>query len=262
MKRQITAILLAGILLTGCGNGAVGDAGASGAPGVLAETGTGSTAEEETGNFPGGAGEAAQETAVPGSKRENESVPETDTAPAEPETGAASVGDAETETGLIGSPDADTASVCVPDRISYIYEGFCSMSLALPEGWAYRDEPAEPEPSGTGESEEEETPAFRYGIRFWAEDFPEDTFGLYYYPDRIGMCGTGVTIEPVTFANGLTGTSYTEQISDGLWRTVIYDCPDGFAGSVALEYAGVSEDMLAAHKIQLEEILESVQIGG
>ncbi len=213
MKRQITAILLAGmLLLAGCESGAADETGASGTPGVSGGNGTESTAEEETGNFPGGAGEAAQETAVSG-------------------------------------------------RISYIYEGFCSMSLALPEGWAYRYDPAEPEPSGTGEPGEEETPAFRYGIRFWAEDFPEDTFGLYYYPDRIGMCGTGVTIEPVAFANGLTGTSYTEQISDGLWRTVIYDRPDDFVGSVALEYVGVSEDMLTAHKAQLEEILESVQIG-
>lgn len=213
MKRQITAILLAGmLLLMGCESGTADEAGASGTPGVSGGNGTRSTAEEETVNFPGSAGEAAQETAA-------------------------------------------------PDRISYIYEDFCSMSLALPEGWAYRYDPVTTEPSDAGESEEEETPAFRYGIRFWAEDFPEDKFGLYYYPGRIGMCGTGVTIEPVAFANGLTGTSYTEQISDGLWRTVIYDCPDGFAGSVALEYAGVSEDMLAAHKIQLEEILESVQIG-
>lgn len=213
MKKQITAILLAGILLlAGCGSGAAGEAGASGTPGVSGGNGTGSTAEEEAGNFPGGADEAAQEVAV-------------------------------------------------PDRIAYIYEGFCSMSLALPEGWNYRYDPAAAEPSDAGEPEEEETPAFRYGIRFWAEDFPEDTFGLYYYPDRIGMCGTGVTIEPVAFANGLTGTSYTEQISNGLWRTVIYDRPDDFIGSVALEYAGVSEDMLAAHEAQLEEILESVRIG-
>ncbi len=239
MKRQITAVLLAGMLLfAGCGNGTADEAGVSGAPGVFGGSGTESMTEEGDGIFPGVACEV------------------------EPETDTAAVGAAETEIGLISLPDADTASVCVPDRISYIYEGFCSMSLALPEGWAYRDEPAESEPSDAGEPDEEKTPAFRYGIRFWAEDFPEDTFGLYYYPDRIGMCGTGVTIEPVAFANGLTGTSYTEQISGGLWRTVIYDRPDDFVGSVVLEYAGVSESMLAAHEAQLEEILESIQIGG
>lgn len=226
-------MLLIAMLLAVCGSGATGcgdSAAGCGSDAVecgdgAAGCGSGTADEAEASDAP----DASVE-----SRTENMAFGETGTAP---------------ESG----PGPDAAFPDEPERISYTHGNF-RMSLALPEGWEYACDPAETESSGAGAA------PFRYGIRFWAGDFPEDTFGLFFHPDRIGMCGTGVTIEPVAFKNGLTGTSYTEQISAGLWRSIIYDRPEECAGSVEFVYEDVSAEVLEAQGDRLEEILESVRI--
>ncbi len=58
-------------------------------------------------------------------------------------------------------------------------------------------------------------------IEFWLKEKPEVKLDLAYW-SMIGLCGTGVTIEKVTFANGLPAIKYTEND----WFMIIYQLED------------------------------------
>ena len=114
------------------------------------------------------------------------------------------------EAAVTASPEP----VSVPTTAYYEFpEG--SMSLAIPEGWEYEVQ--------TKEMKDREDGLVLCGIDFWPVKHPEARLELGYWPNRIGMCGTGVTIEDVDFGGGLSAVRYTEIIDSTLWLTLIYD---------------------------------------
>ena len=136
----------------------------------------------------------------------SESAAPEETAPAE-ETAAPA---APEEAAVSASPEpvseGATASYEFPEG---------SMSLVLPEGWEYEVQ--------TKEMKAREDGLVLCGIDFWPSEHPEMRLELGYWPDRIGMCGTGVTIEDVDFGGGLSAVRYTETIDGKVWLTLIYD---------------------------------------
>ena len=114
------------------------------------------------------------------------------------------------EAALTASPEGTSE----PTTARYEFpEG--SMSLVLPEGWEYEVQ--------TKEMKAREDGLVLCGIDFWPSEHPEMRLEFGYWPDRIGMCGTGVTIEQVDFGGGLSAVRYTEIIDGTLWLTLIYD---------------------------------------
>lgn len=125
---------------------------------------------------------------------------------------------------------------------------YANMHLTLPEGWTYRAVPYD----ALGEKHS------AFGLEFWREDQPEVLFRFNYYPQGIGLCGTGKTFEEVSFSNGLTATKCTEILSeDTLWMMVIFaDLP----GTYALETL-MPHGQWADYEGAITEILESAALG-
>lgn len=139
-----------------------------------------------------------------GAAPEETTPPEETSAPAPPE------GSAPLEEPAAASPEPESE----PTAAQYEYpEG--SMSLVLPESWEYEVQ--------TKEMKAREDGLVLCGIDFWPSEHPEMRLELGYWPDRIGMCGTGVTIEQVDFGGGLSAWRYTETIAGTVWLTLIYD---------------------------------------
>lgn len=68
-------------------------------------------------------------------------------------------------------------------RVSYEYS-FANMSLELPAGWTY-------------EIREYSEGDMSFGIDFWPENVSEGKLRLDYYPERFGVCGTGLKEEQI-----------------------------------------------------------------
>ena len=124
--------------------------------------------------------------------------------------------------------------------------GCANLALTLPESW--EGETADtPEDGGTDACH----------IEFWPADAPELRLTLRAYPDGIGLCGTGVTFEEVTFASGQTATACAEQIDDVFWLCLIYhDTP----GAYAVEFSG-DRTLLEQYGQPLAAILDSAVLG-
>ena len=117
---------------------------------------------------------------------------------------------APTEEAAVTAPEPESE----PATALYEYpEG--SMSLVIPEGWEYEIQ--------TKEMKAREDGLVLCGIDFWPSEHPEARLEFGYWPNRIAMCGTGVTIEDVDFGGGLSATRYTETIEGTVWLTLIYD---------------------------------------
>lgn len=124
-----------------------------------------------------------------------------------------------------------------------------NMTLNLPAGWEYEFQ----EPNGGSGPLAGSEPA---GIHFWPAESPDFLCRLSYYPQGTGYCGMGVTVEEVTFTNGLTATKCTEELEDTLWLLLLYrDLPD----SCALE-AYLPKELLPRYESQLLQILESIRL--
>lgn len=83
-----------------------------------------------------------------------------------------------------------------------------SMSLILPEGWDF-------------ETVEKQT---QYGLAFFPEANPDVRLQLLYHEEMVGICGTGVTIEDITLANGIDAKIYTEGYQSGeYWFFMSFD---------------------------------------
>lgn len=76
------------------------------------------------------------------------------------------------------------------NSIGYWYR-YANMELALPNGWDYSVEPYE-------------EGAYTFGISFWPAGRPEGKLKLNHYPNRFGVCGTGLSEEKYTFTDGKT----------------------------------------------------------
>lgn len=140
----------------------------------------------------------------------------------------------------------------IPVEYSYQYT---NMGLELPDDWAYDIL------AGDGERETGEPPAYSYGIQFWPRAEPSMKITFHYYINGIGLCGTGVTFEEISFENRLTATKCTEdqEYSNGdrFWFFLIYhDVP----GAYAVE-CSTSKDLWSEYEETVMSILESVEVG-
>lgn len=93
--------------------------------------------------------------------------------------------------------------------VSYKYKNIF-MSMKLPLEWDYKIHTAKELGKQDGLKV--------CSIEFWLKEKPEVKLDFAYW-SMIGLCGTGVTIEKVAFANGLSATKYTEDD----WFMIIYE---------------------------------------
>lgn len=148
------------------------------------------------------------------------------------------------------APPEEAAVTASPESVSegatasYEYpEG--SLSLVIPEGWEYEVQ--------TKEMKAREDGLVLCGIDFWPSEHPEMRLEFGYRPDRIGMCGTGVTIEQVDFGSGLSAWRYTETIDGTLWLTLIYDHVGEREYSFVLQ-GDIGEALWAQYETQIMDI--------
>ena len=97
---------------------------------------------------------------------------------------------------------------------------------------------------------------------FWPEDAPECTVTVFARQEAIGLCGTGLTIEPRAWESGLEATAYSERLGgeegDQFWYLLIYsDTPV----CCAAEYSGPAA-LWEEYGAEIEEILGTASFGG
>lgn len=140
------------------------------------------------------------------------------------------------------APAKETESPVLGDK-TVTLDGISSyLRLTLPEGWTW--EQAGGIPEGTV-----------YGL--WPEKDPAFKVELHYWPQRFGMCGTGVTIEDYPLPDGKSATLATEQIGEDLmWTLILPESPDSFTIQFVAPKA-----LYEAHLAELELLLSTLQQG-
>lgn len=155
-----------------------------------------------------------------------------------------------TENGVIQEGNLEQQKNTITVEYSYQYT---NMRLKLPLSWEYDILAGAGDEEIAGGSKS----ADYFGIQFWPQAEPSMAFRLYYHVNGIGLCGTGVTFEDISFENGLTATKCTESIDDGFWFFLIYhDVP----GSYAVECSS-SKGQWSEYENAVMSILESLEIG-
>lgn len=138
------------------------------------------------------------------------------------------------------------------ETVEYSYQ-YANMKLELPVEWEYKIM------TGEGDADNSTTNEYanNFGIRFWPKAQPSMTIDFRYHANGIGLCGTGVTFEDISFKNGLTATKCTEGTNNSYWFFLIYrDVP----GDYAVE-CYTSKDLWSQYESTIMSILESVEIG-
>ncbi len=154
--------------------------------------------------------------------------------------------DREPATGTVyaGGPTGGDSVETVTERmteLSYSY-GYVSMSAVLPDGWEGEEAPYDPKAPEAG-----------CGISFRPVAAPEMNFDLRWYPEMIGICGTGVTFKDVTVA----GWPATECTEGGWYHLVIKDAPGEYYIDCAAE-----QELWKLYGAAFEAILSTVKLGG
>ena len=127
--------------------------------------------------------------------------------------------------------------------------GYAGIYMELPEGWAT-------EPIWIEESEDNEYA--RGGLEFWQEETPDARMGLYYYTEPFGICGTGVTFEPLTFSSGNEATLAWEELEDLTYVYVFFkDTP----GEYLFEAHYIPTDFWHEERETILSILDSAVLG-
>ena len=112
-------------------------------------------------------------------------------------------------------PDPDPAPDPQPTVITAEFtHGYVDMALDLPEGWSWE----QVSDNGTDKTE---------GIRFYKTDDPTVSYTLLCWTGGYGICGTGVTSEEITLANGMKVWQHTEEGSDSLWLNLYFESVPG-----------------------------------
>ena len=117
-----------------------------------------------------------------------------------------------------------------PAQTVSVGQGDAAIALSLPAGWEYR---AEEEPSAEGLG-------YDCALVFWPEDTPACAVTVFARQEAIGLCGTGLTIEPRAWESGLEATAYSERLGgeegDHFWYLLIYnDTPSAAPRSTAAQ---------------------------
>ena len=169
----------------------------------------------------------------------------TESAPASPSPSPAEeTPSLEFELPLIGDePLTPAGELPVLSEETVTLDGIASyLRLTLPEGWTW--EQAGGTPEGTV-----------YGL--YPKKDPAFKVELHYWPQRFGMCGTGVTFEDFSLPDGKTATLATEQIGEELmWTLILPESPDSFTIQFVAPAA-----LYESHQAELELLLSTLQQG-
>lgn len=116
------------------------------------------------------------------------------------------------------------------------------LRLTLPEGWIWE------QAAGTQEGTV-------YGL--YPEKAPAFKVELHYWPQRFGMCGTGVSFEDFSLPDGKTATLATEQMGEELmWTLILPESPDSFT----IQFVAPNT-LYESHRAELELLLSTLQQG-
>ena len=169
----------------------------------------------------------------------------TESAPASPSPSPAEeTPSLEFELPLIGDgPLTPAGELPVLSEETVTLDGIASyLRVTLPEGWTWE------QAAGTVDGTV-------YGL--WPETDPAFKLELHYWPQRFGMCGTGVTFEDFSLPDGKTATLATEQIGEELmWTLILPESPDSFT----IQFVA-SNALYEAHRAELELLLSTLQQG-
>lgn len=127
--------------------------------------------------------------------------------------------------------------------------GYVDMMLELPEGWSWENAGD----NGTNKTE---------GIRFYKTDDPTVSYTLLCWTGGYGICGTGVTSEELTLANGQKVWQHTEQDAEkgtmGMADIFFEDTPGSYVASPS---ETMTTQVWNANRDALLSILGTAQIG-
>ena len=123
------------------------------------------------------------------------------------------------------------------------------MALQLPEGWSWE----QVSDNGTDKTE---------GIRFYKTDDPTVSYTLLCWTGGYGICGTGVTSEEITLANGMKVWQHTEENTEkghhGHGGHLFEDVPGSYVASPS---ETMTTEVWNANRDALLSILGTAQIG-
>ena len=147
-------------------------------------------------------------------------------------------------TGPTPSPDPQPAVTTA----EYTH-GYVDMMLELPEGWSWENAGD----NGTNKTE---------GIRFYKTDDPTVSYTLLCWTGGYGICGTGVTSEELTLANGMKVWQHTEENTEKGIMVMADICFLDAPGSyVASPSETMTTEVWNANRDALLGILGTVQLG-
>ncbi len=127
--------------------------------------------------------------------------------------------------------------------------GYVDMAVELPDGWSWEDVAD----NGTDKTE---------GIRFYKTDDPTVSYTLLCWTGGYGICGTDVTTEELTLANGMKATLYSSEDTDKGTMSMADIVFNDVAGSyVAAPSETMTTEVWNANRDTLLSILGTTQIG-
>ena len=144
-------------------------------------------------------------------------------------------------------PDPDPAPEPKPTVTTAEFtHGYVDMALDLPEGWSWE----QVSDNGTDKTE---------GIRFYKTDDPTVSYTLLCWTGGYGICGTGVTSEEITLANGMKVWQHTEEGSDSLWLNLYFESVPG--DYVCAPSGTLTKEMWDGCRDEVLAILGTAQLG-
>ena len=127
--------------------------------------------------------------------------------------------------------------------------GYVDMALQLPEGWSWETV------TDDGDSKTE-------GIRFYKTADTAVSYTLLCWTGGYGICGTGVTSEELTLANGMKVWQHTEQDTEkGTMVMADIFFEDAPGSYVASPSDTMTTEVWNANRDELLNILGTVQLG-
>ena len=127
--------------------------------------------------------------------------------------------------------------------------GYVDMALQLPEGWSWETV------SDNGSDKTE-------GIRFYKTADTAVSYTLLYWTGGYGICGTGVTSEELTLANGMKVWQHTEEDTEkGTMVMADIFFEDAPGSYVASPSDTMTTEVWNANRDELLNILGTVQLG-
>ena len=144
------------------------------------------------------------------------------------------------------TPGPDPAPTTITAEYTH---GFVDMALELPEGWSWETV------TDDGDSKTE-------GIRFYKTDDTTVSYTLLCWTGGYGICGTGVTSEEITLANGMKVWQHTEEDTEkgtmGMADIFFEDVPGSYVASPS---ETMTTEVWNANRDALLSILGTAQIG-